>query len=123
MDDLHRIAAHAGSTDCIFRADLDQLVCSDIDQATLDNAVATLPPKPREIPSWVYPFQARKALLGHGLLDAANAAVEAASDEAKIAWEYAIEIHRDDPLIAALGAAIGLTYEQIDDLFIEAAAY
>lgn len=80
-------------------------------------------PEPEPPPAWVYPFQARKALLAHDLLDAANDAVANAGPEVQIAWEYAIEIHRNDPLIEALGAAIGLTSEQIDALFIEARGY
>lgn len=123
IDDLSRIAEHAGSTDYAFWPHEDQLICHDIDQAALDNAVATLPPLLPEVPTWVYPFQARKALLANNLLDAVNDAVANAGSEAQIAWEYAIEIHRDDPLIATLGAAIGLTAEQIDSLFIEAQSY
>lgn len=123
IDDLSRIAEHAGSTDFAFWPHEDQLICHDIDQAALDNAVATLPPLLPEVPTWVYPFQARKALLAHDLLDAVNAAVATAGGEAQIAWEYAIEIHRDSPLIESLGSQLGLTSEQIDALFLEAQTY
>lgn len=87
------------------------------------NTIPAYEPPPLAVPEMVYPFQARKALLAHGLLDAVNNAVELAGPEAQIAWEYAIEVHRNDPLIESLGAAIGLTSEQIDDLFIEAHGY
>ena len=44
-------------------------------------------------------------------------------DEAsRITWEYALEFHRDDPLLNALGKNLGLTSEQIDQFFIAAAA-
>jgi hypothetical protein len=52
-----------------------------------------------------------------------QAAVDAAPDSAtKITWEYATEFLRTDPLIASIGAVLGLTDEQIDDLFTTAAA-
>lgn len=66
-------------------------------------------------------FQARAALLGAGLLDAANAAVAAADQIVQIAWADAVEFRRTSPTIAALGAALELTEAQIDDLFDAAA--
>lgn len=66
-------------------------------------------------------FQARAALLGAGLLEAANAAVAAADPIVQIAWADAQEFRRTSPTIAALGAALGLTEAQIDDLFAAAA--
>ena len=69
--------------------------------------------------------QARLALLAAGVLgDVAPALAALPSphrDAAEIEWEYASEVRRDAPLIAAIGSALGLTEDQIDDLF-EAAA-
>lgn len=69
--------------------------------------------------------QARLALLAAKILgDVAPALAALPSphrDAAEIEWEYASEVRRDAPLIAALGSALGLTEDQIDDLF-EAAA-
>lgn len=45
LDDLHRIAIHAGSQSSHYDTFSNRLVCEDIDQATLDNAIATLPPR------------------------------------------------------------------------------
>jgi hypothetical protein len=58
------------------------------------------------------------------LLDTVDAAVTAAGGTAKIAWEYAYEVHRQGALINSLGksTAIGLSDAQIDQLFIAAAA-
>ena len=70
--------------------------------------------------------QARLALLAAGVLgDVAPALAALPSpqrDAAEIEWEYASEVRRDAPLIAALGSALGLTEDQIDDLFEAAAA-
>lgn len=73
------------------------------------------------VPELVSAFQARAALLAAGLLDDAEAAVLAVGGQTDIAWEYAVEFRRDSPTIATLGAQLGLTAAQIDDLFRAAA--
>lgn len=74
------------------------------------------------VPATITPRQARLALLGAGLLDQANSAVNAAGGATLITWEYASVIDRNDPLIAALGGTLGLSASQIDALFVTAAA-
>ncbi len=63
--------------------------------------------------------------LGAGLLAQVNTAVAnmpgAEGDAARIEWEYAQEVRRDSPLVAALSAAFGWTGAQLDDLFTEGA--
>lgn len=85
---------------------------------------------PGEVPSDPVPVvvtmrQARLALLGAGLLAQVNTAVAnmpgAEGDAARIEWEYAQEVRRDSPLVAALSAAFGWTSAQLDDLFTEGA--
>ncbi|MXO72863.1 hypothetical protein [Alteraurantiacibacter buctensis] len=70
--------------------------------------------------------QARLALLGAGLLATVDQAIVAMpgveGEAARIEWEYAQEVRRDSPLIAALGPVLGLTAEQIDGLFVAGAA-
>lgn len=78
------------------------------------------PPAP--LPSTVTPRQARLALFAAGLLDVVEAAVNRAGGETQITWEYATEINRTDPLIATLADALGLKSDQIDALFVTAAA-
>lgn len=73
------------------------------------------------IPQVVTMRQARLALSQSGLLASVNAAVQAADEVTQLTWEYSQELKRTDPYVIALGAAIGLTSEQIDQLFIEAA--
>ena len=65
--------------------------------------------------------QARLALLAAGLLPQVEAAVSAAGGAVAIEWEYATEIERASPLVASIGAALGLTGVAIDALFIDAA--
>ena len=72
------------------------------------------------VPQTVTPRQARLGLLSMGLLDQVGVAVEQAGSAAKITWEYATTIDRTDALVNDLGAALGLTTEQIDDLFRQA---
>ena len=94
---------------------------SQIVQLTAEEeaAIAATPqPVPAEVPQW----QARRALLAAGLLTAVEAAVAAASQDIQITWEYAPNIVRNSPFIAALAPALGLTDAQIDDLFRAAAA-
>ena len=85
---------------------------------------------PGEVPSDPVPVvvtmrQARLALLGAGLLAQVNTAVAnmpgTEGDAARIEWEYAKEVRRDSPLVAALSAAFGWTSAQLDDLFTEGA--
>ncbi|WP_062223068.1 hypothetical protein [Aureimonas sp. D3] len=92
--------------------------------AVRDDCVPPTPP-PAPVPATVTMRQARIALSRSGLLSKAEAAIAQmagqAGEEARIEWEYAAELKRNHPLIAALGQALGLSAEAIDDLFREAA--
>lgn len=66
-------------------------------------------------------FQARAALLAAGLLEKVEAAVAAADPFTRLAWTDATEFRRDSPTIAALADAVGLSGDDLDQLF-EAAA-
>lgn len=76
------------------------------------------------IPQSVTMRQARLALLAAGLLDDVEAALASmAGDEgkaARIEWDYSSEVHRHKPFVLSLGAQLGLTGEQLDQLFIAA---
>ena len=73
------------------------------------------------VPSQVTMRQARLQLLSAGLLDAVNMALEN-DPTAKIEWEYATHVHRNSLLISGLQGALGLTDEQVDEMFIAAKA-
>lgn len=77
------------------------------------------PPEP--VPEMVTNFQARAALRRAGLLETVHAAVQAAGGEAWDAWEYANHLYRNGALVVGMAAALGLTEEQIDNLFRTAA--
>lgn len=77
------------------------------------------------VPERVTMRQARLALLGAGLLDAVEAAINGMPGDqgkaARIEWDYSSEMVRSRPFVQQLGAAIGLSSSQIDQLFIAAA--
>lgn len=84
---------------------------------------ADQPPPFRGVPESVTPRQIRRVLNAHGLRAAVEAAVAAAPQDVRDEWEYALEIRRDYPLMTAMAAQLGLTDEQLDDLFRAAATY
>ena len=77
-------------------------------------------------PQTVTMRQARIALLDAGLLEAVQASVATMpgteGERARIDWEYAPEVRRDWPLISYMAGDLGLTDEQVDGLFVAAAA-
>ena len=94
-------------------------------------------PKP-EFPEWrplpeeptgvrvVSMRQARLALLQAGLLSQVEAAIAAIEDAGlrqavQIEWEYAAEVNRTHPWVQTLWAALGLSAEDLDALFEQAA--
>ena len=64
-------------------------------------------------------FQARVALYNFGLLEAVNKMMSDPSTPfiAKEAWESAGVFKRNSPTVAAMGAGLKLTEDQIDELF------
>jgi hypothetical protein len=79
------------------------------------------PPPPEPVPQSVTALQARRALLAAGMLDQVEAAIARQPRAVQIAWEYATEIHRDDPMLVEVAQAIGLRTNALDDLFRAAA--
>lgn len=78
------------------------------------------------VPEKVTPRQIRIALTLAGISESfIDSAIDALSEPsrsvAKITWEYSTEIFRNNPLILSLAPAMGLTSEQVDGLFIQAA--
>jgi hypothetical protein len=69
--------------------------------------------------------QARLALLQQGLLTQINNAVAsipgAQGEAVRIEWEFSSTVERNRPLVQALAASLGLTSQQLDDLFTLAA--
>lgn len=78
---------------------------------------------PAPIPESVKPYAIRRALLDLGHYANVIAAVNAAGDIYQIAWEYALEYKRTDPMINGMATALGLTEAQVDEIYILAKEY
>lgn len=85
-------------------------------------------PEPAPIPEPVIPqvvsrFQARAALHLADLLDPVESLMSDPQTDtlARLAWTDAQEFRRDSPTLVAMAAALSLTDEQLDQLFITAA--
>jgi len=65
----------------------------------------------------VSPLQMRRSLRQQGLYEAVVDYVSQQDPEIQDAWEYAIEIHRTDALIAAAATELGYGATEVDDLF------
>ena len=73
-----------------------------------------------QVPQVITIRQAKLALLSAGLLDDVDAAITQADRATQIEWEYATEVHRNWPTLRSVQGAVGLTDEQVDELFIRA---
>lgn len=77
------------------------------------------------VPSAVTMRQARLALLGAGLLDDIDAAINGLpspqKEAARIEWEYSQEVQRHNGFVSVLAPMLGLTEAQTDALFVQAA--
>lgn len=84
-----------------------------------------LPATQPTTPQRVQMRQARLALFGARLLDAIDPAIEALPEPdrtvARIEWEYSPDVKRHNGLVDKLAPSLGLTDEQVDALFIQAA--
>lgn len=83
------------------------------------------PPMP-SVPYEVTMRQARLVLLGAGLLDDVEAAINALpspiKEQARIEWDYSSTVQRHNGLVSQLGPLLGLTEAQLDSMFITAKA-
>lgn len=83
------------------------------------------PVEPPAVPPAVTMRQARLALLGAGLLDDVDAAINAMpspqKEAARIEWEYSQEVQRHNGFVSVLAPMLGLTEAQTDALFVVAA--
>lgn len=79
-------------------------------------------PTPTVVGITITPVQGRLALLNAGLLDQVEAMVKGADRATQLWYDYATQWERTNPILNELGAALGLTSAQIDNLFTQAAA-
>lgn len=100
--------------------------------ATLENGVYTIKyrvlPKTEveiveyrksQVPQSITPLQAKLQLLKLGLLDEVEVLVTG-DRAAQLYWEYASVVERDNAVLLLMANSIGLTSEQVDEMFIEA---
>lgn len=74
------------------------------------------------IPASVSPRQIRQALTATGMRSQVESAVAAADQDTKDWWEFATEFERNHPMVAAMGAALGVSDASLDDLWTLAGA-
>ena len=61
--------------------------------------------------------QARLALLQYNLLTAVDTAIANGNEADKIEWEYATSVRKESPLVQNMVSYLGLSKEQLDNLF------
>lgn len=98
---------------------------------TLEELIEVLTPEPTDdgseddseevslyyVPPSVTARQCRLVLASQGLLSSVEAAVAASSESVQIEWQFAANVNRDSLLVSSLGESLGLSPEQLDDLF------
>lgn len=76
------------------------------------------------LPSVATPIQIRLALIKLGMLDDVQNLIANLEEPAKTIvlteWEYGLEINKNSAFIQGLATQMGLTTEQIDNIFVEA---
>lgn len=92
-------------------------------QALINGELPAMPPRiPREIPNW----RAKAVLATMGLTEQVNAIIAALPEPQRTvvtaAWTGDAKLARAGQTVLALGAALGMSSEQIDALFIAAEA-
>lgn len=97
-------------------------VSDDVDVGWVRNSGGSFTPyaPPTSIPAAVSMRQARIALHRAGHLAAVQAAIPSFGVEAEIEWEYATEVRRGSPLVAAMAALLAIDDAAMDALFIAA---
>lgn len=88
--------------------------------------VEAIPPSAPQVPQVVTMRQARLALHAAGLLSQVDAAIDSLQEpqrtEARIEWDFSSTVEREKPFVAMIGQSLGLSSEDTDALFIQAAA-
>ena len=89
--------------------------------AALKAAAALAAPPPEPVDACIDNLQIRLALNAAGLRDSVEAAVAASDQSVKDWWAYAKRFLRHNPMVLAMGQALGQTDEQLDQLWALAA--
>jgi hypothetical protein len=84
-------------------------------------------PSTDPVPPTISPRQARLWLVAHGVtLASIDETIGSITDDltresVRVEWEYGLEVQRSSPWLSALGAALGLDDDALDQAFREAA--
>lgn len=70
-----------------------------------------------EVPASVTSRQCRLVLAAQGLLSSVESAISSSVEAVQIEWQFASTIERYSPIVVSLGGTLGLTEEQLDDMF------
>jgi hypothetical protein len=76
---------------------------------------------PQAVPLELTPRQVRLVLNSTGMRAAVEAAVLATDQNTKDMWAYSSSFKRNDPVLNAMAASIGITQSQLDQMFISGA--
>lgn len=68
----------------------------------------------------IAPWQCRKWLNANNLRAAVEAAIPAMGQDAVDGWEYATEIRRDDPLVLGMVTMLGMSENDLHQMFWQA---
>lgn len=104
----------------MLRGDVGGLLTPEY-ESIINTVIANTKPLPPPIvikPLSVTPRQAKLALLSLGLLDDVETAITNSGKAAQIEWDNALSFERTSPLLITLCSSIGLTSEQLDDMFV-----
>lgn len=101
----------------------DAFILPGLTPITEAEADALRAPPPPGVPQTVTRFQALAALHLAGRLTAVQAIMAAPETPviAKLAWDNALSFERNSPTLLMLAAAIGMTSQDLDALFTQAA--
>ncbi len=72
------------------------------------------------VPYAISARQAKLALLEAGLLEKIEEVIQQMDKQTQIAWEYATEFSRNNPLLLARATSLKLSREAIDNLYVKA---
>ena len=75
-------------------------------------------PEVIQVPQTITPLQAKLQLLEMELLDEVDTLV-ANDRKVQLYWEYALTIKRNNDILLTMATQLGLTNEQLDNMFIE----
>lgn len=100
----------------------DYVIVDGVRRVMTAGEIAARPVAAIPVPQVVSMAKALIVLRRANLLTTVEAAVTQAGGETLIAWNRAYELERNSTLVVSMAASLGLTSQQMDDLFTAAAA-